>query len=144
MISQLDAVNRPDLHIFKNMEKQTDIKMIYLYREPWEATISCHKRWVNAENNIFTHANIVLDNMIYISSFIREFDPDAYVFHYRDICNLPENFTEITGLKLNKEKIKEAKPYDLKYPNALDLIKFFKQRKPMYKEIIKNIVDLKD
>lgn len=140
----MDAVNRPDLHIFKNMEKQTDIKMIYLYREPWEATISCHNRWVNAENNIFTHANIVLDNMIYISSFIREFDPDAYVFHYRDICNLPEKFSEITGLKFNKEKIKEAKPYDLKYPNALDLIKFFKQRKPMYKEIIKNIVDLKD
>jgi hypothetical protein len=138
----MDAVNRPDLNIFKNMEKQTDIKMIYIYRDPWEATISCHKRWVNADNNIFKHANIVLDNLIYLSSFIREFDSKAQVFDYRDICNFPDKFTEITGLKLNKENIKEAKPYDLKYPNALDLIKFFKERKPMYKEIINNVVDL--
>ena len=137
-IEPMNAIKRPDLFNIKEIGKQTETKNIYLYRNPWEATASAHRRFKRYDNNIWNHAHICLDALVYISTYIRTNEPDALVFDYRDICKYPNKFQEITGIELIEKKIIEAD----KYEGDIKLVEFFKERESMYQDLIKNIVDL--
>jgi hypothetical protein len=137
-IEPMNAIKRPDLFNIKEIGKQTETKNIYLYRNPWEATASAHRRFKRYDNNIWNHAHICLDALVYISTYIRTNEPDALVFDYRDICKYPNKFQEITGIELIENKIIEADQYE----GDIKLIEFFKERESMYQDLIKNIVDL--
>ena len=137
-IEPMNAIMRPDLFNIKEIGKQTNTKNIYLYRNPWEATASSHRRFKKYDNNIWNHAHICLDALVYISTYIRTNEPDALVFDYRDICKYPNKFQEITGIELIEKKIIEADQYE----GDIKLVEFFKERESMYQDLIKNIVDL--
>jgi hypothetical protein len=137
-IEPMNAIKRPDLFNIKEIGKQTETKNIYLYRNPWEATASAHRRFKRYDNNIWNHAHICLDALVYISTYIRTNEPDALVFDYRDICKYPNKFQEITGIELIEKKIIEADQYE----GDIKLVEFFKERESMYQDLIKNIVDL--
>lgn len=139
-IEPLNAIMRPDLFTIKEIGKQTETKNIYIYRNPWEATASAYRRFNKYDKNIWNHAQVCLDALVFISSYIRSNEPDALVFDYRDICKFPNKFTEITGMNLLHNKIKEADPYE----GDIQLIDFFKARESMYEDLIKNIVDLEN
>ena len=139
-IEPMNAIMRPDLFNIKEIGKQTNTKNIYLYRNPWEATASSHRRFKKYDNNIWNHAHICLDALVYISAYIRTNEPDALVFNYRDICKYPHKFQEITGIELIKNKITEAD----KYEGDIKLVEFFKERQSMYEDLIKNIVNLEN
>jgi len=139
-IEPMNCISRPDLFTIKEIGKQTQTKNIYIYRNPWEATASAHRRFNKYDNNIWNHAQVCLDALVFISTYIRTNEPDALVFDYRDICKYPKKFQEITGIELIENKIIEAEQYE----GDIKLIEFFKERESMYKELIKNIVDLEN
>lgn len=132
----MNATYRPDLIEISKIKKEK--KLIYVYRDPWEAAMSCYNRWKTQDKNIFNHAQVTLDNMMYIAKYIEEYDNDAVVYNYRDICRNPEKFTKATGLYLDKKEIKEAKPYS----GSKELVRFFKEREPLYSKLIKNMIKL--
>lgn len=136
----MNPIIRPDLFTIKEIGRQAKITNIYLFRDPWESTMSCYKRWSRRDDNIWSHADVQLDSLTYINAYMRVNEPDALVFYYRDICKFPENFEKITGMKLIKKSIKEAAPYD----GDIKLIEFFKERQSLYQELIDNIVDLEN
>lgn len=136
----MDAIRRPDLFTIKEIGKQAQSTNIYLFRNPWEATMSCYKRFKKRDDNIWAHADVVLDALVYINAYLRTNEPEALVFDYRDICKYPENFEKITGMTLVKKNIKEADVYE----GDVKLISYFRERQSLFQELIDNIVDLEN
>lgn len=136
-IEPINSIKRPCLFLCDEVKPS---KLIFVYRDPVDATISSYNRFKGCDKNIITHAKVVLDNLCYINSYIEKkgLDERRLIFDYNDICENPEKFTDKTGIPLERGLIKKAS----KKPDEYKLERWFKKRESLYHFLKKNITKL--